>query len=224
MFARYDRYVADKARAASDSYSQRIFVAGLNYKLRGNISLRLENQFNHGYALPVASGEMAPAAAGPTLGPDRRRRAFYFLKHMMFRKRMGIGLLTALLAVASTWSAAGGSDFVVIVNKANRSTFDKGTVAKIYSGELVAWPDGTRVAAVDLPENDPTRINFSRDVLGKTVSSVKTLWAQLVFSGRALPPKQAATDEDVKKFVVGNRGGIGYIRPSSVDESVRAEN
>jgi ABC-type phosphate transport system substrate-binding protein len=143
---------------------------------------------------------------------------------MMFRKRLGICLLAALLAVASTWCVAGGSDFVVIVNKANRSSLDKATVAKIYSGDLVAWPDGTRVAAVDLPENDPTRVNFSRDVLGKTVSSVKALWAQLVFSGRALPPKQAATDEDVKKFVISNRGGIGYIRPSSVDDTVRAEN
>jgi predicted porin len=65
VFARYDRFVADKSRAASDSYSQRIFVAGLNYKLSSNISLRLENQFNHGYALPVASGEMAPGSGRP---------------------------------------------------------------------------------------------------------------------------------------------------------------
>jgi ABC-type phosphate transport system substrate-binding protein len=141
----------------------------------------------------------------------------------MMRKRVQIGFLTALLAVAGALYAAGGGDFVVIVNKANRNPFDKTTVAKIYSGELVAWPDGTRVAAVDLPENDPTRVNFSREVLGKSVSNVKALWAQLVFSGRALPPKQAATDEDVKKFVVSNRGGIGYIRASSVDDTVRTE-
>lgn len=134
-----------------------------------------------------------------------------------------IGLLALLLAAAGTLSAAGGSDFVVIVNKANSSPLDKATVAKIYSGELVAWPDGTRVAAVDLPESDPIRIDFSRDVLGKTVSNVKALWAQLVFSGRALPPKQAASDEEVKKFVVSNRGGIGYIRSSSLDDTVRAE-
>ena len=128
-----------------------------------------------------------------------------------------------LLAAAGTLCAAGNSDFVVIVNKANRNPVDKATVAKIYMGELVAWPDGTQVAAVDLPENDPIRVDFSREVLGKSVSNVKALWAQLVFSGRALPPKQAATDEDVKKFVVSNRGGIGYIRSSSVDNTVRAE-
>lgn len=139
-------------------------------------------------------------------------------------KGFRIGLLALLLAAAGTLCAAGSGDFVVIVNKANHNPLDKATVAKIYTGELVAWPDGTRVAAVDLPENDPVRVDFSREVLGKTVSNVKALWAQLVFSGRALPPKQAASDEDVKKFVVNNRGGIGYIHSSSVDDTVRAGN
>ena len=65
VFLRYDRFVADQSRAASDSYSQKIVVAGVNYKIRSNISLRFENHFNHGYALPVASGEMAPGSGRP---------------------------------------------------------------------------------------------------------------------------------------------------------------
>jgi hypothetical protein len=51
---------------------------------------------------------------------------------------------------------------------------------------------------------------------------VKALWAQLIFSGRALPPKQAASDEDVKKLVGASKGGIGYIKASSLDDSVKA--
>ena len=61
-FARYDYYVADKSLSHDDSYHQRIGVLGVNYKIKGNISLRLENHFNSGYGLPVASGEMLPGS------------------------------------------------------------------------------------------------------------------------------------------------------------------
>ncbi len=61
-FARYDYVTTDKAQKSSDSFSQKIVVVGLNYKLESNVSLRLEDHFNHGYALPVASDEVAAGA------------------------------------------------------------------------------------------------------------------------------------------------------------------
>ena len=131
-------------------------------------------------------------------------------------------LISALLLVAEVpTQAALASDFVVIVNKANSASVDKATVAKIYSGEMVAWPDGAKVAPVDLPEDNPIRASFCTDMLGKTIANVKALWAQLVFSGRALPPKQVASDDDVKKLVAANKGAIGYIKASSADDTVR---
>jgi len=62
-FARYDRVNLDTHLESNDSYSQKIFVIGVNYKLLSNVSLRIENHFNRGYALPVASGEV-PAGQG----------------------------------------------------------------------------------------------------------------------------------------------------------------
>jgi len=58
VFGRYDSVIMDKSQTSSDSFSQKILVAGLNFKVRSNVSLRVENQFNRGYALPVASGEV----------------------------------------------------------------------------------------------------------------------------------------------------------------------
>lgn len=126
-----------------------------------------------------------------------------------------------LLATVAPLDAALASDFVVIVNKANTATLDKATVAKIYSGELVAWPDGAKVAPVDLPEDNATRVSFCSEMMGKTIANVKALWAQLIFSGRALPPKQVGSDDEVKKLVAANKGGIGYIKASSADDTVR---
>jgi len=75
---------------------------------------------------------------------------------------------------------------------------------------------------IDLPETNPVRASFSTEVLGKTIASLRALWAQMIFSGKALPPRQVVTDDDVKKLVATNKGAIGYIKPSSVDDSVMA--
>jgi ABC-type phosphate transport system substrate-binding protein len=127
-----------------------------------------------------------------------------------------------LVALCMSATAAWAGDYAVIVNKANAAPVDKDTVVKIYTGQLKSWKDGSPVAAVDLPESDPARASFTSEVLGKTVANVKALWAQMIFSGQALPPKQASSDDEVKKLVSANKGAIGYVKASSVDDSVRA--
>jgi ABC-type phosphate transport system substrate-binding protein len=126
-----------------------------------------------------------------------------------------------LAAALILGGAAQAGDFVVIVNKANSTAVDKTTVAKIYGGELKSWSDGTPVVPFDLPEDNPQRASFSTEVVGKPVSSLKAQWAQLIFSGKALPPKTAPTDDEVKKLVAANKGAVGYIKPGSVDDSVK---
>jgi ABC-type phosphate transport system substrate-binding protein len=136
--------------------------------------------------------------------------------------RSGISPLLAVMALALLATAARAGDFAVIVNKDNVSLIDKEMVAKIYSGDLKSWKDGAPVMPIDLPESNPARAGFSTELLGKTVANVKALWAQMIFAGKALPPKQVAADDDVKKLVAANKGAIGYIKPSSVDDSVKA--
>src|SRR5215467_2112364 len=65
-FGRYDYVALDKTRKNDPSYYQKTLVAGLDYKVNGNISLRVEGHFNKGYGLPVASGEVEAGA-----GSDR---------------------------------------------------------------------------------------------------------------------------------------------------------
>jgi hypothetical protein len=47
------------------------------------------------------------------------------------------------------------------------------------------------------------------------------MWAQQVFSGKGLPPKVIDGDAEVKKAVAAQGNAIGYIKPSSVDDSVK---
>jgi hypothetical protein len=61
-YARYDYVTTDKAQRQDESFYQQTFVAGIGYKLAPNIGLKIENHFNRGYALPVASGEVIAGA------------------------------------------------------------------------------------------------------------------------------------------------------------------
>lgn len=132
-----------------------------------------------------------------------------------------ITLTMVAIALAGAFVCAYAGDVVVIVNKGNDSAVDKATVVKIYSGEAKTWSNGDAVAAFDLPEDNPSRAAFAGEVMGKNLSNMKALWAQNVFTGKAVPPKKLGTDEEVKKSVAATKGAIGYIKASSADDTVK---
>ena len=128
--------------------------------------------------------------------------------------------ITTLSLLAATGLAQAG-DVVVIVNKANDNSVDKTLVAKIYTGESKVWAGGGAINAIDLTDDNPGRASFANDFVGKSPGSLKSLWTQNVFTGKAVPPKAMASDEDVKKAVAANKGAIGYIKASSADDTVK---
>lgn len=129
--------------------------------------------------------------------------------------------LLALLASASFSMPSWASDVVIIVNKANANAVDQAFVVKVYTGEIKNWPDGGAVSAIDQNENNPIRADFNSQVLGKSLSNMKALWAQNIFTGKGLPPRVFDPDIEVKKAVSANKNAIGYVRATSVDDTVR---
>jgi ABC-type phosphate transport system substrate-binding protein len=130
-------------------------------------------------------------------------------------------LFGATLSACLVPAVAFAGGIVVIVNKANDNAIDKALVAKIYQGDSRTWPNGGSIAALDLPEDNSSRSDFDAAIVGKGQGALKSLWAQNVFTGKALPPKTAASDEDVKKAVAANKNAIGYIQSGSADDTVK---
>ena len=128
--------------------------------------------------------------------------------------------LTLIALMASAVPALAG-DVVVIVNKGNDNAIDKALIAKIYVGDAKVWGNGGSIAAYDLPDDNAMRASFDNDIVGKSPASLKSLWTQNVFTGKSVPPKQAGSDDDVKKAVAANKNAIGYIKASSADDSVK---
>ncbi|MFN7642075.1 MAG: hypothetical protein ACK5PW_03135 [Burkholderiales bacterium] len=130
-------------------------------------------------------------------------------------------LLATAVIVASTLSPALANDVVVIGNKDNAGAVDKAFIAKAFTGEARSWPDGGAVTLYDQGDDNPTRTAFYATFVGRSAAQVKAAWAQLVFSGKATPPKVVDGDAEVKKAVAANKLAVGYIKPSSVDDTVK---
>lgn len=64
-YVRYDYITTDTSKSNDASSYQRTATIGIGYRVSNSVGLRLENNFNNGYALPVSSGEV-DAGAGAT--------------------------------------------------------------------------------------------------------------------------------------------------------------
>ena len=125
------------------------------------------------------------------------------------------------LALALAGIDARADEIVIIVNKDNTNIVDSDFVVRVYIGRIKGWPDGTPVLVLDQPEDSSAREVFCTSVLHKSVSNVKAIWSQNIFTGKALPPRIESPDTAVKLAVAANRQAIGYIRTSQIDATVR---
>ena len=129
--------------------------------------------------------------------------------------------IAALSAGLIASSNALTDEVAVIVNKDNANVIDKRVLIEIYNGQSKIWRSGGQIQAYDLPDDNPVRAGFCETLLGKSIGNMKALAAQNLFSGKAVPPKQVASDEDMKRAVSANKGAIGYIKASAADDSVK---
>jgi len=102
--------------------------------------------------------------------------------------------------------------FQVVVNAANTvASIANEDVAKIFLKRTDSWPSGGIVQPVDLREDSDVRREFSKQVLGKDVASVKGYWQERIFTGRGVPPIEKASEAEALAFIAANKDAIGYV-------------
>jgi ABC-type phosphate transport system substrate-binding protein len=135
--------------------------------------------------------------------------------------RLIIGLLLAC-AFAGPALAAPSDEVVAVVSaKSPVTSLSASQVADIFLGKSSRFPDGTTATPIDQPEESPVRDRFYARYTGKSPSQVKAIWSKLIFTGRGLPPAQAADATQLKKMLAANPGAIGYMDSAQVDNTVR---
>ncbi len=137
-------------------------------------------------------------------------RAVYFLAFIVN--------LTAL--VGFSFSAYAGS-IAVIVNSANPvNNLGESGIRKIYTNNILRWPDGMPITIYDLDVNDPLREEFSMKILGKPPYRVAEQWAHLKISNQAMnPPHNVKSQRYIIQKVSRERGAIGYVLLSTVKDN-----
>jgi ABC-type phosphate transport system substrate-binding protein len=125
--------------------------------------------------------------------------------------RFKAALVASLLLAAATTANA---DVVVIVSaKSTANTMTADEIAGIYLGKSKSMKPVDNAA--------PVRSQFYTKVAGKDEAQVKAIWSKLVFTGKATPPKELASNGDVVKAVSADPNAIGYVDRTAVDSSVK---
>lgn len=122
----------------------------------------------------------------------------------------------ALLVAAAVGATAANAEVVVVVHPSNpAASMSSAEVADVFLGK------STALSPVDQPESSAARGEFYQKITGKDAAQVKAIWTRLIFTGKATPPKEAATSADVKKAVAADPKAVGYIEKSAIDSSVK---
>jgi ABC-type phosphate transport system substrate-binding protein len=123
---------------------------------------------------------------------------------------------TAAVLGALISASAAQAELVVVVNPANAAaSMTAEQVADVFLGK------STSLTPVDQANSSASRGQFYTKVTGKDAAQVKAIWARLIFTGKATPPKEVGTGADVKKAVASDPKAIGYIDKSEADGSVK---
>lgn len=139
------------------------------------------------------------------------RRAFSF-----------VVIALAALAAPITGFAQAADPLVVIVNKANTAGADKALVKKMLLGDAASWPTAGKVVIAMPAAGSADRAAILKRLCGMSESDYTRYEMQAAFEGRtAATVHDAANGAAIKAFVKATPGGVGFIRKSESDATIR---
>src|SRR5262245_15789103 len=125
--------------------------------------------------------------------------------------------LVAVIALGSRVTAADnaartGPAYQIIVNPANHiDSIERGFLSDVYLKKVATWHNDWTVRPVQLSRRFPLRDQFTREVLKKSPTQLRSYWNRQIFSGKGVPPPDLESEDDVIRYVLSNKGAIGYL-------------
>ena len=121
------------------------------------------------------------------------------------------------------FSSKGAQGEVVIVVNPNSKLLeaDVSKVKKIFLGKLKYTDSGEKIQPIDLKLGGKIRSEFYEKIVNKSNSQLKAYWSIQIFTGRGVPPKEAQSQEEIKKLISNNVDAIGYLDSKNIDSRVK---
>ena len=132
-----------------------------------------------------------------------------FLKQSMY-------VVSCLIFSASVWA-----EVAVIVHPNNNSNLSKKDIERLYLAKTKTCPEGHTCTPVNQDASSSTRESFEKKLVNKSPSQMKAYWSSLIFTGKAVPFKEAKSDQEVIDMVKNDLNIIGYIDAANVTDDVK---
>jgi ABC-type phosphate transport system substrate-binding protein len=128
-----------------------------------------------------------------------------------------------LFLVAPFGAKAADDDLVVIVNKANSAeNLTKAQLRKLILGEQDSWSGGKKVSVILRAQGQLERAGVLRSICGMSEEEFTQHLMHANFNGETGgAPKALGSGVAVRQLVMTLPGGIGFVRPAEVNESVK---
>lgn len=130
---------------------------------------------------------------------------------------LSAGLLCLLLLLPTSTIA----EVAVIVHPSNSSELDEKSIARIFTGKLKSFPNGSPIIPISLTSGQAATKEFNEKVLKRTDSQLKAYWSKLVFTGKGSPPTSMDNATQLLQAISTNPSAIGFIDASEVTDAVR---
>ena len=133
----------------------------------------------------------------------------------MKTKHIALFLFSALLGQCAL------ADTVAVVSaKSPIASATNEEVANLFLGKSNAIA-GASATPVGLKEGSAVRDAFFQKFAGKSADQAKAIISKQVFTGKAQPMKEVASDADIKAALGADSNAVGMIDSVSVDASVK---
>lgn len=169
------------------------------------------NAFYH----PKSTKSVSVYNSASVAGVYKTERLFYQSGRLWVNVLFGFWLLLQI-------SVGRANDICVIVNvNSNIATLNEQQVKDIFLGQLLEYPEGSKIIPVDQVDGSQQKEQFYALITQKSEHQMRAYWAKLVFSGKGIPPKEVGDATAVKKLVTEYPNMIGYINKDQLDASVK---
>ena len=116
--------------------------------------------------------------------------------------------------------AVQGELLIVTSTRSGNIELSREHAEKLFLGRSVTLADGTPITLVDLPIGS-VRDDFYQKLTSKNPAQIRAYWSRLVFTGRALPPREADSVADAKQWLAETPNLIGYLDKADITSGMR---
>ena len=116
--------------------------------------------------------------------------------------------------------AVHGELLIVTSTRSGNIELSREQAEKLFLGRSVTLVDGTPITLVDLPIG-AVRDDFYQKLTSKNPAQIRAYWSRLVFTGRALPPREADSVADAKQLLAETPNLIGYLDKADITSGMR---